>query len=327
MRKGLAVKTLSTLIILLFFLFWQVFKSPLFVHNTIVMDIESGWTATQVSASLRHHDARISAPLIQAWLRIKSWHSDIKAGEYKITPGMTLNQLADNIIHGHVLKHKITLVPGMTFTQVLNVLNNSQGLKSLVTHMTHAQLAKKLSLPQSSMEGQFYPDSYFYTKGDTDLGILKRAHRRWLSIITPIWAQQNHTTTKTLIDATTIASLLEKEAKYGDEKPIIAGVIHNRIKANMPIQIDASVIYGLGDRYQGRLRRRQLKIDTPYNTYLHRGLPPGPIALFTKDTLLAAIQPKQHDYFYYVANKEGRHLFATNFTAHKHNIKKVRAKS
>ncbi len=310
------------LLLLLFVYFTSIHTFKLKQPQTI--SVLSGWNVAQVVSLLDKEGLWQQRWFATAYLRARTFATSIKAGEYELQPGLTLYQFSTMIIEGRVKQHSVTLVPGYTFDQIMAVMAHSTGLVHTLTESQMADIKDKLGLQAFNLEGQFYPDSYRYEKGDSDLSILIRAHQRLKDVISPLWVQGKKTLPYTnLYQVMIVASLIEKEAKLSKEKKTISGVIVNRLDQKMPLQIDASVIYGLGHQYQGKLTRAKMRIDTPYNTYKHRGLPPSPIAIFSRDTFAAAMRPRSHHYLYYVADRSDGHLFASNYADHLKNIKAI----
>ena len=206
------------------------------------------------------------------------------------------------LLEGDFYYRKLTLLPGSTLKTILN-LANSVGLVDDLD-----------SIDINLEEGIFYPDTYYYLKGETFSSILYRSHMRWKEISNRLWDNRDDDLPYTnIMEATTLASIIEKE---GIEKETIAGVFVNRLKINMKLQSDPTVIYALGDNFDGDIKRKDLRIDSPYNTYRYRGLPPGPISIVSEDSLRAALRPKETDYLYFVSMGNGFHKFSKNLTEH-----------
>lgn len=247
-------------------------------------------------------------------------HSDaqIKTGEYQFPKGSTPHSIWNQITTGTgLIYHPLTIVPGWTFTQLRTALANAASLKHQTAAMTDHDIMDRLGDAELSPEGEFYPETYYYTKDLSDLVILKRAFDLMQKRLKDAWLQHaKDTPYKTPYDALIVASLIEKEAYLNSERPLIAGVIMNRLNHDMLLQIDATVIYGLGTNYTGKIYKTDLTLDTPYNTYIRKGLPPTPIAFPSQASIDAAMQPQVTEYYYYVAKNDRSHQFSKTLVEH-----------
>jgi UPF0755 protein len=208
------------------------------------------------------------------------------------------------------------LIEGWTFKQFLAALNHEQHITHILNTTNPTEVMNKLGVPPRNPEGLFLPDTYLYTLGTTDVAILKMAYKRMSDELTTAWQQRAPGLSyQTPYEALIVASLIEKETGQATERPIVAGVILRRLQNKMPLQIDSTLIYGLGDEYTGRLDRNALQQDTLYNTYLHRGLPPTPISMPGKQSLQAALHPDNSNVLYFVAKGNGTHQFSDTLQA------------
>lgn len=247
----------------------------------------------------------------------KNIQKHLKAGEYLFTPGMTPEQILDQIALGKVVRHKFTIVEGWTFNQLLAALNKEPLINHTLATELPASIAAKLKLSATNPEGWFFPATYNFTLGSTDLALLKQAHRLMLNKLSAAWEKRSTDTPyKTSYDALIAASLVEKESAQPNERPMIAGVLVKRLRQNMPLQIDSTVIYGLGNTYTGKIHSADLKQDTPYNTYTRKGLPPTPIAMPSEESIQATLHPVVTDALYFVAKGDGSHQFSSNLNEH-----------
>lgn len=247
-----------------------------------------------------------------------SHDAQIKTGEYLFPRWSTPFSIWHQVTTGTgLIYHPLAIIPGWTFAQLRTALANAQSLRHQTAAMTDQQIMEHLGNGSVSPEGEFYPETYYYTKGISDLVILKRAYDLMQNRLKDAWAQHDGSAPfKSEYDALIVASLIEKEAYLDSERPVIAGVIVNRLNHNMLLQIDAAVIYGLGSRYDGKIYKTELTEDTPYNTYVHYGLTPTPIAIPSQSSLDAAMHPQQNDYFYYVAKGDHSHQFSKTLDEH-----------
>ena len=232
----------------------------------------------------------------------------LHAGEYEILPGTTPMRLINKMILGEVIPRDFLFLEGWTLKQLRAALDSNPYLIHRTDKLTDKQLASLLKLHLNSLEGVFFPDTYRYSAGLYDTVILKAALEAMEKNLQKVWdSREVGLPYKTPYDLLIVASRVEKEAMLGSERPRVAGVILKRLHIGMPLQIDATVIYGLGDQYDGNLKLRQLKIPSPYNSYLNLGLPPTPIAMPGEASLTAAAHPIMDKNLYYVARGDGSH--------------------
>lgn len=252
----------------------------------------------------------------------------LKAGEYLFKKGSTPASIWKQITTGTgLLYHPFTIIPGWSFEQLRHELLQKQDLQHTTASLDNKQIMDRLGFPTLYPEGEFFPETYFYTKGSSDFTILKRAFLLMQAKLAEAW--KNHEAGlpyKNAYEALIVASLIEKEAFLKTERPIISGVILNRLKKDMLLQIDPTVIYGLGSRYDGKIRKENLTEDTVYNTYVHKGLPPTPIAMPSLDSIMAAMHPQNHDYYYFVARGDGSHQFSKTLVEHNQAVTTVQVK-
>jgi UPF0755 protein len=247
----------------------------------------------------------------------------IQAGEYELLPGTSPATLLDQFVAGDVILHALTIPEGWTFRQALAAIQSHSLVQVELADLSDAELLARLGIAEPHPEGLFFPDTYRFPRGTSDRALLLQAHARLARELQTAWAARSPgLPLESPRDALILASLVEKETAAADERPLIAGVFVNRLRTGMRLQTDPSVIYGLGDRFDGNLRRRDLEEDTPYNSYTRAGLPPTPIALVGREALLAATQPATTRALYFVATGlgDGRHLFAETLEAHNANV-------
>jgi UPF0755 protein len=244
--------------------------------------------------------------------------TQLKTGEYFFPKGSTPFSIWKQMTQGKgLVYHSFTLIPGWSFRQVREALLRTDGIRHTIINLSDQQVMAHLGYPNFLPEGLFYPDTYYYTKGISDLVILKKAFDFMQAKLKQAWEHRSiNLPYKTAYEALIVASLIEKEAYLAIERPIIAGVIVNRLRHNMLLQIDPTVIYGMGKQYQGKIYQSNLRQDTAYNTYVHKGLPPTPIAMPGMASIVSAMHPKQHDYFYFVATGDGSHQFSETLSKH-----------
>ena len=291
--------------------------------SVVDLEVEPGTRATQIAEDVVSSGAQSSVPLLQLWFRLSGQARLIKAGSYEITPGTTPRSLLSMLVRGDQTLKSVTLVEGWTFTQVRAALQKAELLAPDSVGLSLEMIMKKLGKPGIHPEGRFFPDTYTYAKGSSDLSVLKRAAKAMDKRLDAAWAlRAADTPLKSAVDALTLASIVEKETGKPSDRAQIAGVFTNRLRINMRLQTDPTVIYGLGDKFDGNLRKRDLLADTPYNTYTRGGLPPTPIAMPGKAALLAAVQPQPTSALYFVAKGDGTSQFSASLEEHNAAVNK-----
>ncbi|KJF88981.1 endolytic transglycosylase MltG [Photobacterium leiognathi] len=248
--------------------------------------------------------------------------TDIKAGTYGIESKQTLKQVLALITSGKEFQYSITLVEGERFSEWLKQIQAAPELKHVTDSMTEPEIAKALGIDNVKVEGYLLPNTYHYTAGTTDLAILKRAYTAMNKELASAWDQrQKDLPLKDPYQVLIMASIIEKETAVPAERGLVASVFMNRLRKGMPLQTDPTVIYGMGDKYDGNIRKKDLRTPTPYNTYTMKGLPPTPIAMPSKASVFAAVNPDTSDYYYFVANGKGGHKFSTTLVEHNRAVR------
>jgi UPF0755 protein len=281
------------------------------------LTIEPGTKPRGVAQAVIHSGATTSADLLFVWFRLSGQARQIKAGSYEITNTTTPRSLLLMLTRGEETLRAFTLVEGWNFRQVRQALAKADELKQDSKEWSDAELMSQLGRPGLHPEGRFYPDTYTYAKGASDMAVLKRALQSMDSHLAQAWANKSALTPlKSSEEALILASLVEKETGKAADRPLIAGVFANRLRIGMLLQTDPTVIYGLGADFDGNLRRSDLRGDTPYNTYTRAGLPPTPIAMPGKAALAAAVQPASTPALYFVAKGDGSSHFSSSLSEH-----------
>ncbi len=287
------------------------------------LEIEPGTRPAQVAQAVVTSGAQTPVQLLQWWFRISGQARQIKAGSYEITPGMTPRKLLAMLVRGDQSLKSITLVEGWNFRQVREALQKAELLAQDSIGLQPEMIMEKLGRPGVHPEGRFFPDTYTYAKGSSDLAILKRAAKAMDKRLDAAWALRALDTPLTSPEqALTLASIVEKETGKPSDRGQIAGVFANRLRIGMLLQTDPTVIYGMGDQFDGNIRKRDLQTDTPYNTYTRAGLPPTPIAMPGKAALLAAVQPAATKALYFVARGDGSSQFSATLDEHNRAVNK-----
>ncbi|HEX7031116.1 MAG TPA: endolytic transglycosylase MltG [Gammaproteobacteria bacterium] len=260
--------------------------------------------------------------------RLRGDAASVKAGEYELAPGLTLDGLLDKMVAGHVKLYALTIVEGITVVELLDQLAAHPAIRhTLDDDVSAVTLAKELGLPTDHAEGWFLPETWHFPRGTTDVAVLQRAHQAMREVLESAWAgRDDGLPIDSAYEALILASIIEKETAVESERTRIAGVFTRRLERGMRLQTDPTVIYGLGEKYTGDIRYRDLRTDTPYNTYTRSGLPPTPIALPGRESILAAVHPAEGDALYFVARGPGReHVFSATLEEHNRAVRKYQS--
>jgi UPF0755 protein len=285
--------------------------------ESVEVSIELGTTPRDIAQAWVQAGVQTPPRLLFEWFRWSGQARKIKAGSYEIGPGTTPMSLLNKMVRGDETLAFVRLIDGWTLRQFRAELAKADSLKQTTAAMSEAELMAALGAPGVPAEGRFYPDTYAYSKGASDLAVLKRAHHAMQRRLAAAWAERaQDIPLKSADEALTLASIVEKETGVASDRGKVAAVFVNRLRLGMPLQTDPSVIYGLGESFDGNLRKRDLQADTPYNTYLRAGLPPTPIAMPGKASLLAAVRPDPIKALYFVSRGDGSSEFSETLAAH-----------
>tara|TARA_R110001592_G_scaffold233141_1_gene490710 strand:- start:1343 stop:2374 length:1032 start_codon:yes stop_codon:yes gene_type:complete len=297
-------------------------------NEGLVLEIKKGETLNSVLSGLKEQGIVKHLWPAKIYSRLNALGSQIKAGEFKLSSPMTVPQLLQFISSNNQITYSIQFIEGSTYKDALLVLANHEKILQRLTGLSDDEIVKKLNLEYSThLEGQFYPDTYHFHKGDSDLDILKRANQRLKTILDSEWqSRQKDLPLENAYQALILASIIEKETGVPVERPEIAGVFIRRLQQKMRLQTDPTVIYGLGDSYQGNITRKHLQQDTPYNTYRISALPPTPIALVGRAAINAALNPKPGNSLYFVAKGDGSHYFSETIEEHNKAVREFQLK-
>ncbi|WP_392566715.1 endolytic transglycosylase MltG [Utexia brackfieldae] len=286
--------------------------------NQQLFTVERGMSITRLAAQMQSQKLLENAKPLPYLLQFEPDLRHIKSGTYQLTPDMTVHDFLTLLNSGKEIQLSIQFVEGSRAKDWLIKLQSQPDIKKVLTDdLTLAQIAEEIGLKGQSLEGWLYPDTYHYTPNSTDLDILKRAYQRMNNELQTIWLTRDENLPyQSPYELLIMASIIEKETGLRDERSLVASVFVNRLKRKMKLQTDPTVIYGMGDRYDGNIRRRDLTDKNSYNTYVIDGLPPTPIAMPSKASLLAAAHPAQTSYLFFVADGRGGHVFSTNLNSH-----------
>ena len=311
--------------------FWGYQKLTEFVHTPVnvtqdqLLTIERGTTGSKLAALLEQEKILEHADLLPWLLKLQPQLNKVKAGTYSLTGVKTLQDLLDMINSGKEAQFSVKFIEGKTFKEWRKNLENAPHLKQTLQGKTDKEIMALLDIPAVSkavyewnnMEGWLYPDTYNYTPNSSDLELLKRSATRLQKALDKAWSERDENLP--LADPyqmLILASIVEKETGIAAERPQVASVFINRLKANMKLQTDPTVIYGMGESYTGNIRKKDLETITPYNTYMIEGLPPTPIAMVSESALQAVAHPAKTDFYYFVADGSGGHKFTRNLNEH-----------
>ena len=311
--------------------FWGYQKLTEFVHTPVnvtqdqLLTIERGTTGSKLAALLEQEKILEHADLLPWLLKLQPQLNKVKAGTYSLTGVKTLQDLLDMINSGKEAQFSVKFIEGKTFKEWRKNLENAPHLKQTLQGKTDKEIMALLDIPAvakavyewNNMEGWLYPDTYNYTPNSTDLELLKRSTTRLQKALDKAWNERDENLP--LADPyqmLILASIVEKETGIAAERPQVASVFINRLKANMKLQTDPTVIYGMGESYTGNIRKKDLETITPYNTYMIEGLPPTPIAMVSESALQAVAHPAKTDFYYFVADGSGGHKFTRNLNEH-----------
>jgi UPF0755 protein len=264
---------------------------------------------------------------LRLYARIGGKATQLKAGEYRIEPGMTARQLVDGLVSGQAYQHALTLIEGWTFQQMMNAIAKSPSLKQTLTGLPASDVMQALGRAGEHPEGRFYPDTYHFPGGMSDVEFLKRAYNTMTRILEEEWQKREPgLPLNSSYEALILASIIEKETGQAHERAQIAGVFARRLKLGMLLQTDPTVIYGMGSRYDGNIRLVDLQQDTPYNTYRRPGLTPTPICMPGREAIHAALHPAPGDSLYFVSRGDGSHHFSATLEEHNQAVRKYQLK-
>lgn len=325
MRTALVTAVVATALLLAAgWHFWRVYErflaTPLTSDSAgAVLVVEPGMSGRAVVARLADMGLTRAGWPWRVLLRRES--AVIQAGEYRVEPGMRPRELLIRLARGDVIRYRFTIVEGWTLRQLLDALARDERLGASMPPADDPSLLDGLAPGYPNKEGWFLPETYVYVRGDDYLGVLRRAYEAMRTTLAEAWDARaaEHPATGPY-DLLILASIVEKETARADERREIAGVFVRRLRRGMRLQTDPTVIYGLGESFDGDIRRRDLDTDTPYNTYTRGGLPPTPIALPSRDALFAAAQPAAGDALYFVADGSGGHTFSATLEQHQQAV-------
>jgi UPF0755 protein len=303
---------------------WHFSQAPLSLPDSPhVFVVKPGSTIRTVSRQLVDERLLQEPWSFQFMARLTGRASDLKAGNYLFESGVTPYRLFDMISSGDVTQLGITFIEGWTFRQMRDELNRNDEIQHVGMGLSDVDILRRINAKESNPEGLFFPDTYYFSSNTSDLDILKRAYQAMQQKLDQAWQTRSHGLPYTSpYEALIMASIVEKETGRADERPRIASVFLNRLKIGMRLQTDPTVIYGLGEAFDGNLRKQDLLSDTRYNTYTRAGLPPTPIANPGMGAIEAALNPEATNYLYFVGKGDGGHVFSKTLAEHNRAVAK-----
>jgi len=331
--KGLpAIFTVTAVAVLIGFYYlsnaYSVMNTALVLSEPETVVLTRGSTIRTLAKQLVDKNLLNDKNAFLIWGRLNQQSTKLQAGEYIIAPESTLADLLDNMVAGNVVQHNIAVIEGFTFRQALAAIQQHSIITTELDELSDDEIMKRLGHEGEHPEGRFYPDTYYISRGVTDLELLNRAYNTMATILEEEWQKREPgLPLKSAYEALILASIVEKESAIAEERPLIAGLFINRLRKKMRLQTDPTVIYGI-ENYDGNIRFRDLRKDTPYNTYTRRGLPPTPIALPGREAIHATLHPDKTEYLYFVAYSDGsgRHVFSTNLKDHEKAVDRYQRK-
>lgn len=302
---------------------YQLANSKITIAHEAIFTLKPGTGRVALGNQL-HQQKIITCPRVFQWLlQVKSELAHFKAGTYRLMPGMTVREMMQLLVSGKEAQFPLRLVEGMRLSDWLRQLREAPWVKHTLADGDYATVAKAIGIDDPAwIEGWFWPDTWSYTAGTTDVTLLKRAHDKMVSAVDAVWeGRQSDLPYTDKNQLVAMASIIEKETAVASERDRVASVFINRLRLGMRLQTDPTVIYGMGERYVGKIGRADLETPTPYNTYVISGLPPGAIAMPGQASLNAAAHPAKTPYLYFVADCKGGHTFTTNLASHNQAVR------
>ncbi len=311
-----------------------VFQLLRFQHGAINLTAEPTVFLIKSGSNIKSiaQDLSLKKIIDDPWLfillaKVKGVETKVRAGEYELKSGQSADDLLQTFTQGSSIQYGFTVIEGWSFRQMMAALAEDPILEQTLQGKSNEELMALLGYPEQHPEGMFFPDTYRFPKGTSDLDFLKRAYQVMQQHLEREWSQRApELPLKSSYEALILASIIEKETGAGFERPLIGGVFTERLKLGMRLQTDPTIIYGLGESFDGDIRFRDLKKDTPYNTYLHSGLTPTPIALPGLDAIRAALQPAATEALYFVSKGDGTHHFSATLEEHNAAVRRYQLK-
>jgi UPF0755 protein len=292
-------------------------------NPSIEFSIKPGSSVRSSTRQIAEAGVPINPVLLDLLTRLTGKSAKLKAGNYELKPGTTPFGLIDQLVRGEFAQEALSIIEGWTFRQMRKAIDEHPALKHDSAQLSDKELLAKVAPQYTHPEGLFFPDTYRFAKGSSDLQVYKQAHGLMLKRLNETWGGRDPSLPyKNPYEALIMASIVEKETGQKSERDMIAGVFVNRLKRGMLLQTDPTVIYGIGEKFDGNIRKRDLETDTPYNTYKRVGLPPTPIALPGVEAIAAALKPANTEALYFVSRGNGTSEFSNNLNDHNRAVNK-----
>ena len=289
--------------------------------------VEPGESLSQIASVLAKENVLTHPHYFKILARVKGASRKIQAGEYQLTPATTVKQLLRKLVTGDVIMREFTIVEGWRFSRIIKEIHDNPYLFHDLENLISDEIMTRLDKPSQQPEGRFFPETYHFARHSSELSVLKDAYNLMVKHLTHQWQRRaKDLPYKSPYEALIVASLIEKETAVNGEKSEVAGVIVRRMGLHMPLQIDPTVIYAMGDDFDGHLTHKDLRVPHEYNTYRFKGLPPTPIAMPGLSSIYAALHPQEGNTLYYVANGDGSHIFSKTLKEHTAAIRAIKRK-
>jgi UPF0755 protein len=302
-------------------------EQPLQLSEAQTLDVKPGDTPSGLFQRLEREGMLSGSFWLRLHWRLNLSGHTLHSGEYQLRLGMTARELLGLWQRGEVVQHTLTIVEGWNFRQVRAALEATTTIQQTLNDLSDREIMARLGHPELHPEGRFFPDTYSFTRGVTDLELLQRAFTRLEAVLAEEWQQRSKGLPyQEPYQALIMASIIEKETGVPSERGEIAGVFVRRLEQGMLLQTDPTVIYGMGERYRGRITRNDLRRPTPYNTYTNSGLPPTPIAMVGREAIHAALHPTEGKSLYFVARGDGSHVFSDSLSEHNRAVREYQLK-
>jgi len=302
-------------------------ETPLKIEQPLVFTVDAGMTFTDLNKKLKSNQIIVNTRYLEFFARYSGLANKIKSGEYRLTSGIRPDELINIFVSGKAVQYSMTLLEGWNIDELFQAIHSNEILAKTIINYEADTLMRELGYPELIPEGLFFPDTYYFPRGTTDTVFLQRAYQRLKAILDEEWQLRDaNLPYQNAYEALITASIIEKETGLASERATIAGVFVRRLKKNMKLQTDPTVIYAMGKQFNGNIRKKDLNIDSPYNTYRYKGLPPSPIALVGREAIHAALHPEDGKSYYFVAKGDGSHYFSESLKEHNRAVAKYQLK-
>lgn len=318
----------SSITLTLVYLDYKAFlQTPISTKKEVIFTVKSGMSFSALNKKLVSENIITESRYLELLARHSKRANKIKSGEYNIMPGILPDELLNIFVSGKAVQYSMTLLEGWQIHEMLEAIKLNDVLEKKLTTHDSDKILTTLGYPESVAEGLFFPDTYHFPRGTSDVDFLKRAYERLQQVLDQEWQNRaENLPYKTAYEALIMASIVEKETGLASERAKIAGVFVRRLNKNMRLQTDPTVIYAMGRQFDGNIRKKDLKIDSPYNTYRYKGLPPSPISLVGREAIHAALHPEDGKELYFVSKGDGSHYFSETLAEHNRAVVKYQLK-